>query len=319
MVTSAFDQKWNQSESQPIELYEFELGGTSKTLYLAANQLRDVIFGGVTYSACPIHRESVSRKVRTEDDWSTIRIGNVDQRYSEYLSTRDIRGTAVSIKAVFADLLEDSTEYHPVFRGLIDRIAVDELGISVECFSRHSFQYLGLPVRRYQQTCHWTFGDEWCGVDSETLATTASETKPYLPVRLDALTVNTDPVAPSGWSFVSDQLTQDNGHWDGGEVTFKRLGGAESIVTISRSTVRFTSEDHRVLLSVPLSITPQSGDRFSIVRGCPKTWEACAIQTDAYYPLSQALSGTLSTEPRFSGFLHLQDAQRKPVTFRAIE
>ncbi len=319
MVSSTFDQKWNQGESQPIELYEFALGGTATTLYLAANQLRDVIFGGVTYSACPIDRESISRKVRTEDDWSTIRIGNVDQRYSEYFSTGDVRGTEVAIKAVFADLLDDSAEYHPVFHGVIDRIAVDELGITVECFSRHSFQYLGLPVRRYQQTCHWTFGDAWCGVDSETVATPATETKPYLPVRLNDLTVSTDPAEPSGWSFVSDQLTQDDNHWDGGEVYFTRLGGEESAETISRSTVRFTTQDQRVLLSVPLPATPQPGDCFSIVRGCPKTWEACAIQTDAYYPLSQVLSGTLSTEPRFSGFLHLQDAQRKPVTFRAIE
>lgn len=319
MPTQTSSERWSRREMQPIELYVFDLGEVDGKVYLAANQPDDVVFAGVSYAACPIARSRTQQNARTEEDSLSIRIGNVDRRYSEFLAERDIRGSSVTVQAVFADAIDEPDEYHIVFQGIIDRVAVDEFGISIDCFSRNSFQHFAFPQRRYQQTCQWTFGDAWCGVDLSTLATTPTATQPYLPVRMENVLVSTDPSGATSWSFVFVDLTQRDGHWHGGQVQFHRLYGAPLLRVLQRHIALFTSADRRVHLDMPIIPPPQAGDGFTILRGCGKTWEACAIRTDAYYPLPLVENGTIATEPPFSGFRHLRDAQRKPILFLPIE
>ena len=319
MAGQALEHQLSSSESKPIELYEFDLGEPDGTLYLAANQPDDVVFGGATYAACPIRRDPCVQTARTQEDLLVLDIGNVDQSYTAFLASRDVRRSKVTLKLVFGDLLDDSSEYHVVFLGVVDKILVQETSVRLECFSEHSFQHYSLPLRRYQKTCQWTFGDEWCGVDLEDPSITPTAKRPYLPVRLDDGVVSPDPSEASEWSFVSGSLNQNDGHWEDGQLVITQRSGCRLERPETRRVVKFTAADQRIHVDMPLTETLQPGDRFRLIRGCPKTWEACAVRTDAYYPLTEVIAETLSTEPPFSGFVHLQDAQRKPMTFRRIE
>ncbi len=319
MVSTNFKEPWRERESKPIDLYEFVLPGTGERIYLAANQPDDIHFDGIDYAACPIEREPLRSDARTSENSLAFRIGNVDQSYTALLSKRDVRGSQVILKVVFADLLDVSSEYYELFRGTVDRVIADELSIQLGCFSRHSFQHFSLPLRMYQQTCQWTFGDQWCGIDINTVATIPDSNHPYLPVRMDDVFVSTDPSEATSWSFVSNQLVQSQGHWDFGTVHFSQLAGKRVSYPVARHAVRFRQSDRRVYLDMPLDEKPIPGDVFSIIRGCPKTWEACALVTDAYYPLAQVVSGALATEPRHCGFQRVRDTQRKPLTFRLTE
>lgn len=252
-----------RSYNRPIELYILFL--RDFTLYLAANDT-DVSFyqwdtdtestsvNSQTYTALAITRDSVKSHADTKVDSVRLTVDNVNRAMTTYLAENDFRGRRLIILKVFADLLEDNANYVQLFDGLMDNFSVSEQAAVFTASSRLGNLDAQVPRRMYQAACNWVFGDEFC----------------TFPVEATGVSGQTADNGSTSGILIDAARGEPDNYWRFGtiRVTSGYNNGMKRRISSSSGT--------RLTFDITFPSGLQTGDTYTLHRGCPKTQLWCS-------------------------------------------
>lgn len=163
-TSEAFVLEKNKRIKKPITLYIIEnYRGTSEDLYLAFYR-QDVVFDGVTYRAFPVVFDSIKENSKGEIDTVSMRVCNIRREIQQYIENYDIRGHKVTIRTVFSNLLDDSTnKIDDVYS--IDRWDATKEDVTFTLASKFNVLNIQLPLCSYSRNLcqHAVFKGTECG------------------------------------------------------------------------------------------------------------------------------------------------------------
>jgi len=162
-TTTAFNETKNLQENRPIHLFTlFNYDGGGTNLYYAENN-ENVSFGGTTHIAFPITFDVVGENKSGGIDKVQVTIANVSRLIGSYLEAYDFRGKKVSIKTVWADQLNDPSNYiEDIF--FVDDYRADENSVVFTLAGKFDVMDVALPLRKYSRNyCCWKFKSTECG------------------------------------------------------------------------------------------------------------------------------------------------------------
>jgi len=161
-TNAAFKEKSRAREKQPIFLYTiYDYMGTGANKYFAAYNA-DVVFplgdeDEVTYDRFPITHDQITENTKGEIDSVKVQLSNVSRLIEYYLQNYDLRGKKVSIKMVFADMLDDPDAYIE-FVNYIDSYTANVNDVVFTLMSKFDILNLSLPsVLWLRDFCQWEF------------------------------------------------------------------------------------------------------------------------------------------------------------------
>jgi lambda family phage minor tail protein L len=153
----AFTQETRKRATQPIFLYtiyDYDSNGTNK--YFAAYDI-NVTFDSIEYIRFPITHDVISENTRGEIDSTKIQLSNISRLIEYYLQNYDLRGKKISIKMVFANLLNDP-DACVEFSNYIDSYTSNVKDVVFSIMSKFDIANLSLPGRTYIKShCQWLF------------------------------------------------------------------------------------------------------------------------------------------------------------------
>lgn len=158
-TNNAFKQETRKRATQPIFLYtiyDFDNNGTNK--YFAAYDI-NVTFGDppVEYEKFPITHDVITENTSGEIDSTKVQLSNISRLIEYYLQSYDLRGKKVSIKMVFANLLDDSDAYVE-FSNYIDSYSSNVKDVIFNLMSKFDILGVMLPGRIFIKShCQWIF------------------------------------------------------------------------------------------------------------------------------------------------------------------
>jgi len=254
-IDAAALAKAEADTNQPIYLISIALTGT--TLRFAVYD-EDVVFptGGNTYTAWGIEFSRVLNKLTNEIDRINFSFDNTDLSMSTYLVSYVFQGKTLTLSRVFADLLTSADYATTVFAGEIGGISIDEHTFDFTVLSPLAKLGNLVPSRLYQPNCTWDFGGTECGASTGEL---------------------TDQTADASCtsSLIKDAArTEADDYWRDGIIEFTTgdLDGEKRIINKSA-----TGE---ITVITAFSATPESGDKYTIKRGCTKMPTDCIGKFD---------------------------------------
>jgi len=152
---------------QPIflyTLYDYDGEGTNK--YFAAYD-QDVVFDGVTYERFPVTHDAITENVKGEIDTVKVQVSNVSRLIESYLQTYDLRGLRLSIKQVWANLLDDPDCFIE-FSNYIDSYTSNVKDVVFNLMSKFDVLDVVIPGRIFlRNMCQWEFKSSECGYSGE--------------------------------------------------------------------------------------------------------------------------------------------------------
>lgn len=157
----------NKLTNRPIRLYIVEDGPLLLEVLRYAEYSTNVVYptgSGTTYFAAPIKYETVTENMAAEVDQINISFGNVDQSFVHYLEQHDgLRNCKVTIRTVFADLLNDATAFtDDIF--YVSSAVMNQTSAMFSLKSKMDLLSIELPLRRfYREVCQWKFKSSECG------------------------------------------------------------------------------------------------------------------------------------------------------------
>ncbi len=156
-TNQAFKDKSRERSKQPIFLYTiYDYIGTSEDKCFAAYS-EDVVFDSVTYEKFPITHDQITENTKGEIDTTKIQLSNVSRLIEYYLQNYDLRGKKVSIKMVYADMLDDPDAYIE-FSNYIDSYSSNVHDVVFNLMSKFDILNLLLPsIVWMRDFCQWEF------------------------------------------------------------------------------------------------------------------------------------------------------------------
>lgn len=160
-----FKKETRKRETQPIFLYTiFDYDGQGNDKHFAADDT-NVKFGDpeIEYIKFPITHDVISENVSGEIDSTKVQLSNVSRLIEYYLQNYDLRGKKLSIKMVFANLLNDPDAYVE-FSNYIDSYTSNVKDVVFNIMSKFDIVGVVVPGRIYLKShCQWIFGSDECG------------------------------------------------------------------------------------------------------------------------------------------------------------
>jgi lambda family phage minor tail protein L len=125
---------------------------------------QDVSFGGQTYYAAPIRSEPITENMAQEVDTINVSIANVDRSITYYVELYNgLRGCKVTIRTVFADLLDHADAYTDDIFYIVSSTITASAG-SFILKSKMDLMGVTIPLRKfYREICQWKFKSTQCG------------------------------------------------------------------------------------------------------------------------------------------------------------
>jgi len=156
-TNAAFKEKSRARSKQPIFLYTvFDYLGTGVDKCFAAYS-QDVDFDGVHYDKFPITHDQITENTKGEIDTTKVQMSNVSRLIEYYLQNYDLRGKKVSIKMVYADMLDDPDAYIE-FSNYIDSYVSNVKDVVFTLMSKYDILNLMLPsILWLRDYCQWEF------------------------------------------------------------------------------------------------------------------------------------------------------------------
>jgi hypothetical protein len=262
-LTTQYKDEAAKEENRPIELYDFYLGSQgacdANTFYFCTDNKRAQFWNldGVLqyYTPLGIKRSAIPASNQLEIEAVSGEFDNVDRAWSNWLNTVDLRGRRVVIRKVFLDLLTDPLHAKVMFDGIINAVAeLTELSVKIECKSK--LKSLAVETGRMQQLyCNYIFGDEFCQFN-------------VAATRITGQLVG----AGSTTGFIIDaSRTEADDFWNDGVIQFN--SGVNS--GLKRKVVDFILAEHKLILDYALPQAPNTGDLYSVEKGCDKSFDVC--------------------------------------------
>jgi len=253
-VPSAVHSAAQAAESKPIELYEVFLD--SQTLYFAQDN-DYVIFGVQTYSPIGVSRTPVRTSADLEVDEVTLQLDNVDKFFAQEAIKTDFVGRRITVKKVFRDQLDSASKFVVVFDGRMDEPSIEQSAMTVHLRSSLDALHIPIPRRVFSTLCNYQHYDISCAV-SKTLGTNI---------------VTGTAVGPaSDFIVFSVVLSHSSNYW-GPVGTLKMFTGSNA--NVGREVISSTTASLSANVRIPFPYLINSGDIFSIQRGCRKTITDC--------------------------------------------
>ena len=167
LTNDAFRDEKNKGENRPVMLYEVYVPGS--TIYLAEYD-QDVVYpttGGQTYLNSPIRHEGIATNRSGEIDAIKIHASNVSREMGALLlQNNGLKGVKVTLKLVFADLLDDA-DANLSWTYYIDASEITENEANFIATSKLDFYEVELPARRFMRDhCPWQYKKEGCWLKS---------------------------------------------------------------------------------------------------------------------------------------------------------
>lgn len=262
-LTVQYKDEAVKEANRPIELYDLYLGAQnscdSQTFYFCTDNKRVYFWNldGVLqyYQPLGIKRSAIPASNQLEIEAVSGEFDNVDRLWSNWLNTVDLRGKRVVIRKVFLDLLSDQTHAKIMFDGIINAVSeLTELSVKMECKSK--LKSLALETGRMQQLyCNYIFGDEFCSFN-------------VAATRITGQVVG----AGSTTGFIIDLArTEVDDFWNDGVIQFDSGVNAG----LKRKVVDFIFSEHKLVLDYALPQAPNTGDTYSVEKGCDKSFDVC--------------------------------------------
>jgi len=254
-ISSSIEAEVAKEENRPIHLVEIELD--SGILYFTDYD-SDVVFpsvGGNTYIAKGMSFNPISTSLSMQVDEVEISFDNVDRSMSAYLQQDEFQGRWLTIKKVFANLLDDASNAVVLFSGKMKHPRVDESKFVITVTSILDSLKKQIPTRLYQAQCPWKFGGEKCGLDITK--------SPYKKT-------GTADASSTASKLVDAERTEQDNWWKYG--ILKMTSGANA--GLKREILSSTSTGEiNLLYTFPNPIA--EGDAYEIQVGCKKTFSEC--------------------------------------------
>ena len=244
--------------NQPIELYEVVLD--TGTLYFAGAE-DFVTFGVQTYSPIGLRRSPVQTSVELDVDELSFQLDNIDLAQSARIVATDFVGRQLIVKKVFRENLSSASLYITVFDGRMDEPTLDQSKLTVKVRSWLDALHHYVPRRVYSTLCNYQLYDEACTVSPNTPSNTVTGTA--LGTSTASLLVAA-PVSASANYWVIGTLTMDTG----------------SNAALGREVI--SSSANAALVRIPFPYGINSGEQFSLKRGCRKTVADCTSKYANY-------------------------------------
>ncbi|MDD4980704.1 MAG: hypothetical protein PHC54_05500 [Candidatus Omnitrophica bacterium] len=201
-ANDAFKQETRKRATQPIFLYTiYDYDGAGSNKYFAAYDI-NVTFGDppIEYTKFPVTHDEITENISGEIDNTKVQLSNISRLIEYYLQNYDLRGKKISIKMVFANLLDDPDTYIE-FSNYIDSYTSNVKDVIFNIMSKFDIFNVQIPGRIFIKShCQWLFGSVECGhtiVGEETCNKTRSRCRELAnQMRFGAF-----PSAPGGTSY----------------------------------------------------------------------------------------------------------------------
>lgn len=196
---NAFKQEARKRAIQPVFLYTiYDYDGAGSNKYFAAYDI-NVTFDGVEYQKFPITHDEISENTAGEIDSTKIQLSNISRLIEYYLQNYDLRGKKISIKMVFANLLDDPDAYIE-FSNYIDSYTSNVKDVVFSVMSKFDIFNVQLPGRIFLKShCQWIFKSTECGYAGA--ETVCNKTRSRCRELGNQLRFGAFPSAPGGTSY----------------------------------------------------------------------------------------------------------------------
>ncbi len=189
----------NRSGQQPIFLYtiyDYDGAGTNK--YFAAYD-SNVTFDGIEYIRFPITHDEISENTSGEIDSVKVQLSNISRLIEYYLQNYDLRGKKISIKMVYANLLDDPDAYVE-FSNYIDSYTSNVKNVVFNIMSKFDILNVQVPGRIFIKShCQWLFKSTECGYTGA--ETSCNKTRSRCRELANQLRFGAFPSSPGGTSY----------------------------------------------------------------------------------------------------------------------
>jgi len=265
----------NQIQHKPVEIYDIYLGSQdeedSDTLHYA-NFYRPINFfsyfghTAATYIPLGVKRTPIKRTSSGEIEQVSFQICNVNKAMGAYAAAQNFRNKRVVARLIFRDYLSSYLDAKIIFDGFISNISFPQKtmdAVATPKIGSLSFE-TGWP---YQIACNARFGDNYCRVNKELNSNKliGTATGGTVSTLIDAVNLN-----------------QADDYWNWGYVIFSSgLNNGDK-----RKIIDFDNATKTATFDFPLDNAVESGDMFTIYRGCDKTLNMCDTvysNTDNYH------------------------------------
>lgn len=162
-TNTAFFSESRKQSNQPIFLYTiYDYDGAGSNKYFAAYDV-NVTFDSIEYEKFPITHSEITENTKGEIDTVNVQISNISRLIEFYLQSYDLRGKKVSIKMVWANLLNDPDCFIE-FSNYIDSYTSNVKDVIFSLMSKFDILDVTLPGRIYLRgKCQWIFKSTECG------------------------------------------------------------------------------------------------------------------------------------------------------------
>lgn len=255
-VPAAVGSSAAKAANAPLELYEVYLD--TGTLRYAQSD-GHVAFQANTYTAVGIRRSPVKTSAEMSVDEVEIQVDNVDRAFSQRVIATDFIGRRLVVRKVFRDSLVNSGNQVVVFDGRMDAPAISQSALSVRVRSWLDALHHAVPRRLFSSACNYQHYDAWCTV-SKTVGTnvvTGTAASSSTTSRVVAATLS--GFADNHWGPIGTLVVETGSNAGLGREVLSSYQGSNCA---------------NVRVAFPYAIN--SGDVFTLTRGCRKTVEDCA-------------------------------------------
>lgn len=254
-VPAAVSSSAAKSANEPLELYEVYLD-TGTLRYAQAED--HITFQANTYTAAGIKRSPVKTSAELSVDEVEVQIDNVNLAFSQRAIATDFIGRRLVVRKVFRDTLANSGNQVVVFDGRMDSPSFAERAINVRVRSWLDALHHAVPRRLFSSMCNYQHYDTWCAVakTAGTNVVTGTATSSSTVSRLVAATLS--GFADNYWGPIGTLVIETGSNAGIGREIKASYQGSNSVVT-----------------RIGFPYTINSGDVFTLTRGCRKTVEDC--------------------------------------------
>ena len=190
-------------------------------------------------------------------------LDNVDRGMSSYIASKDFRDRRIVIRAVFRNLISDSSNAWKVFDGFIDKPNISEKDFTIELVPRLGRGTLNSKVGVKQQLpCRLSFAGSKCAFGKDPAVLKDEKTSQIVDSGTTAYIVDGARVEPDDW-------------WNFGFITFANNTLTVALRGVTRTINDFSQVENKIHFKVALPCAPQTGDTYKIERGCDLTLESC--------------------------------------------
>lgn len=198
-TNNAFKEETRKRSLQPIFLYTiYDYDGQGTNKYFAAYDT-NITFDGVEYLKFPITHDEITENVKGEIDTVKVQLSNISRLIEYYLQNYDLRGKKISIKMVFANLLDDPDAYIE-FSNYIDSYSSNVKDVVFNIMSKFDILGVTVPGRIFIKShCQWLFKSPECGYSGS--ETECNRTRSRCRELGNQLRFGAFPSAPGGPSY----------------------------------------------------------------------------------------------------------------------